>query len=100
MITCGRPERAQDEATCPVCGQKKENPQKHVCYGCHLGLLVPAGYQRRELYRPDPVWKHPSGLPIHNATAKPPTGVGILDAPSGPRISEAILSCRHTPRIR
>ena len=73
-----------DSVLCPICGDKKEKHDTVVCYGCYLVSLLPPGYEGREEYEFDPVWKH------DNATAKPPTGVGILDQSSGPRLSDSI----------
>jgi len=76
------------------CGGKKENLHAATCYGCHLASLLPPGYERSEEYAADPIWRHP------NATRKPPTGLDILDRPSGPRIARMLLMCWHRPRVR
>ncbi len=65
-----------------------------VCYSCHLDGYIPAGYQKAEQYRWDPVWGH------LNATKRPFLGVSFLDE-SGPRIDlQMSLACRRKARPR
>lgn len=80
---------------CGECGGKIEAPRRAgLCYGCHLDSLVPHDYPARELYVYDAAWRQV------NATRRPPTGVAILDARSGPRLAEKLLMCRRKPRLR
>ena len=72
------------EAVIPDCIVCKEPTPTHLlrdnlCPGCILDRYIPRDYQDKEKYEFDPIWQH------DNATAKPKTGVLILDAPSGLR---------------
>jgi len=69
---------------CRVCGGRIEEPRpgRRLCYGCHLDLWLPAGYQRREAYRWCPIDR------VSRATGRPKTGREILDAPRPPEIAE------------
>lgn len=90
------------DSVCSICSGKIEDPGRRdgddsslkTCYGCFLAGLIPKDYQDRECYAYDTIWKH------QNATAKPRTGVAILDTASAPRISETMLACKNKPRIR
>jgi len=81
---------------CRLCGGPIETPWKDVCYGCYLAGLVPAGYERRERYEPDPFWTWPDGTPIQNATRKPLTGLAILDARSAARLCDLLPAGRRS----
>jgi len=64
---------------CAACGGRAEHASTSgLCYGCYLDGLLPRDYESRERY----VFDMPSGIP--RATAHPPTGVSVLDAPSRP----------------
>jgi transcription initiation factor TFIIIB Brf1 subunit/transcription initiation factor TFIIB len=70
---------------CPICGETKEQPTARTCYGCYLDGLVPGEYRFLEGYQWDAVWGH------QNASARPRTGVQILDLSRPPRISDTRL---------
>ena len=80
---------APTNGRCPICGDKRENPNAAVCYGCYLDALVPRWYPAAEEYAYDPIWQH------QNATAKPRTGIDLLDG-TPTRISEL----PHGPNVR
>jgi hypothetical protein len=70
--------------TCPVCGDKLDDPGASVCYGCRLDRWIPPWYPRAEAYEHDRTWGHA------NATRHPPTGRAILDD-TPPRLSQIVL---------
>ena len=70
---------------CAICGGKIEQAGPRTCYGCYLDGLIPGEYRFREGYAHDSVWGH------MNATARPLTGVEVLDLPHPPRLSDTWL---------
>jgi hypothetical protein len=85
-------EARMSRARCMICGEKVEQDGRSsagsgpsVCYGCYLDGLVPGQYRFLEGYAFDEVWGHV------NATARPGTGVPVLDLPHPPRISDTWL---------
>ena len=63
-----------ESGTCGTCGQKTENGRGTICYGCYLDSLIPRGYEGREKYYYDGIYK------IYRALLRPKTGVALLDS--------------------
>ena len=87
---------------CERCGDPVEDGRSGVCWGCHaVGLIGDLKtYQRREQYKPDPAAVHEhTGTPVWNATCHPPTGIPILDVPSGPKVCDAMLKTKGRARF-
>ena len=86
-----------DDKQCPICGDKKDNPNTRTCYGCYLDGLLPKGYAHREHY--GKVWYLWLGgewrevrYDITAAPNRPATGVPILDE-TPTRISQVGERC-------
>ena len=72
---------------CEICGDKIEEqhrPDLKICYGCRLDNLLPENYQRREEYEK----VMPEFGDHKNAKLRPLTGLDILDASLGRKLSD------------